>query len=94
MPDHTITLTDDQETALQYGFDNGGTTAQDLDAYATEWLGSVLDQYGSEIPEQKAELIKESYLADPDTAAALDAALAATPVKPVPVPLPPIHTGF
>lgn len=86
MAKHSVTLTDDQEAALQYGFDNGGTEAADLDAYASEWLGSVLSQFAATLPEQRAEAVKAAYLADPDTAAALDSALVATPVKPKPTP--------
>lgn len=87
MAKHNITLTDEQEAALQHGFDNGGTQAADLDEYASEWLGSLLDQYGATIPQQKAEAIIERYKSDPDVAAAVDDAVAAVPIKPARKPV-------
>lgn len=84
MAKHNINLTDEQEAALQHGFDNGGTQAPDLDAYASEWLGSLLDQYGATIPNQKLDVISERYKSDPDVQAAVDNAVASVPVKAAP----------
>lgn len=81
MAKHTINLTDEQEAALQYGFDNGGTQAKDLDTYASEWLGSLLDQYAGTIPDRKLATINERYKSDTDVAAAVDSAVASVPMK-------------